>query len=52
MREITTVKVTRKTRDRLAELGKKSETYEEIIERLIEFYEKKSVGRSRSHGRE
>ena len=38
MAEITTVKVTRKTRDKLAELGKKNETYEDIIERLIEFY--------------
>ncbi len=52
MSEVTTVKVTKKTRERLAELGKKSETYEQIIERLIEFYEKKSVGRSRNHGRE
>ena len=38
MAEITTVKVTRKTRDKLAELGKKNETYEDIIEKLIEFY--------------
>ena len=38
MSEITTVKVTRKTRDKLAELGKKSETYEEIIRKLIQFY--------------
>ncbi len=38
MSEITTVKVTRKTRNKLAELGKKNETYEEIIQRLIEFY--------------
>jgi len=38
MSEVTTVKVTRKTRDMLAELGKKTETYEDIIQRLIEFY--------------
>ena len=35
MAEITTVKVTKRTRERLAELGKKNETYEEIIQRLI-----------------
>ncbi len=38
MDEVTTVKVTKKTKGRLAELGKKNETYEEIIERLIEFF--------------
>jgi len=38
MAQITTVKVTRKTREKLADLGKKNETYEDIIERLIEFY--------------
>ena len=38
MAEITTVKVTKKTRERLAELGKKNETYEEIIQKLIQFY--------------
>ncbi len=38
MDAITTVKVTKKTRQKLAELGKKNETYEEIIGRLIEFY--------------
>jgi len=38
--EITTVKVTKRTRDRLAELGNKKETYEDVISKLIEFYEK------------
>jgi len=38
MSQITTVKVTKKTREKLADLGKKNETYEDIIERLIEFY--------------
>ena len=42
MTEITTVKVTRKTRDKLAELGKKNETYEDIIEKLIDYYQKKN----------
>jgi len=40
MGEITTVKLSKKTRDRLAELGSKKETYEDIIRRLIEFYKK------------
>jgi hypothetical protein len=40
MGEITTVKPSKKTRDRLAELGSKGETYEDIIRRLIEFYKK------------
>ena len=43
MDEVTTVKVTKRTREKLAELGKKNETYEEIIERLIEFYQDNSV---------
>lgn len=40
MEEITTVKVTKQTRDRLAEIGNKKETYDDIISRLIDFYEK------------
>jgi hypothetical protein len=42
MGDITTVKLSKKTRDKLAELGSKNETYEDIIERLIEFYIKNS----------
>jgi len=38
--EVTTVKVTKRTRDRLAELGNKKETYDDVISKLIEFYEK------------
>jgi len=45
MSEITTVKISKKTRDKLAELGSKKETYENIIERLIEFYEKNNQQR-------
>ena len=52
MDEVTTVKVTKRTREKLAELGKKNETYEDIIERLIEFYEKKSIGRTRNYGKD
>lgn len=42
MDEVTTVRITKRTRERLAELGRKKETYEEIIQRLIEFYKKNS----------
>jgi len=44
--EITTVKVTKRTRDRLAELGNKKETYEDVISKLIDFYEKNASGRN------
>jgi hypothetical protein len=38
--DITTVKVQKKTRDRLTKLGNKSETFDDIINRLVNFYEK------------
>ncbi len=40
MEEKTTIQVSKKLRDKLKELGKKGETYEEIIWRLVEHYEK------------
>lgn len=40
MGEVTTVRLTKKTREKLAQLGSKNETYEDIILRLIEFYRK------------
>ena len=46
MADITTIKVTKRTREKLAELGKKNETYEDIIEKLIEFYTNRSQIRS------
>lgn len=42
MGHITTVKLSKKTRDKLAKLGNKKETYEDIVERLIKFYKKNS----------
>ena len=47
MGEVTTVKVTKRTRDRLAELGTKKETYDDVISKLIEFYEKNTGGNKR-----
>lgn len=38
----TTIRILRGTRKRLAELGKKTETYDDIINRLADFYEKHS----------
>jgi len=43
MNKITSLRVTRETRNRLAEMGSKDETFDQIIQRLIEFYKKNSV---------
>jgi len=43
--DVTTIKITRKTRSRLADIGRKNETYDIIINRLIDFYKKNSVRR-------
>ena len=40
MGERTTIQVSKKLRDKLKELGKKGETYEDIIWKLVENYEK------------
>ena len=37
---MTTVKVRPETKKMLAELGKKEDTYDEIIVRLVDFYKK------------
>jgi len=36
MAEITTIQLSKETRDQLKELGKKGETYDDIIRRLME----------------
>jgi len=38
MKDITTVKLQKKTRDRLALVGNKTETYDDIINKLIDSY--------------
>jgi len=35
----TNIQVTRKTRDYLAKLGQKGDTYDDIIRRLLAYYE-------------
>ncbi len=39
MLDITTIQVMKNTRDRLLEIGMKKETYDDLINRLIDFYE-------------
>jgi len=46
--DIITVKLSKKTRDKLAELGRKNETYENIIVRFMEFYPSNSQGKRNS----
>jgi len=36
--ELTSIKLRRETRDRLRSLGRKGESYDQIINKLIEFY--------------
>jgi len=38
MKDITTITIKKETREMLKELGKKGETYDEIIKRLIELW--------------
>ena len=38
MVNITTIQLTKETREKLLEIGKKKETYDDLINRLIEFY--------------
>ncbi|MEM2175486.1 MAG: hypothetical protein QXI58_07710 [Candidatus Micrarchaeia archaeon] len=38
--EITTIKLKKQTKKMLEELGKKNETYDDIIKKLIEYYYK------------
>ena len=43
---VTTIKVSKRTRDELARLGNKNETYEDIIKKLIYSYKKNKVRRN------
>ena len=40
--KITTIKLKVSTRERLAELGKKGETYDEIVNKLVDIEERKN----------
>ena len=41
MVRITTIQVKETTREKLKDLGKKGETYDQIIEKLLRIYEKR-----------
>lgn len=43
MGDITTIPLTKRTRDRLRQLGRKGETYDELLRRLMDAYEEKLV---------
>lgn len=43
MGEITTIPLTKMTRDRLRTLGKKGETYDELLNRLMDVYVNRTV---------
>jgi len=52
-KEITTIRVSKETRDMLAQFGTKGETYDEIIRKLIEiakerFFQGRPTGESES----
>ncbi len=38
---VTTIQLEKKTRDRLMELGKKGDTYDDVINKLADYWEKK-----------
>jgi predicted CopG family antitoxin len=45
-KDITTVRISTELRDRLKKLGVKGETYEDVIQRLVEMTEKNTEERS------
>ena len=40
LEEDTTIRLKRKTRERLARLGNKDESFDDIVQRLLDFYER------------
>ncbi len=38
MKDITTIQLRKETRNRLLEIGMKKETYDDLVNRLIDFY--------------
>jgi len=43
MVRITTIQVKETTREKLKDLGRKGETYDHIIEKLLQIYQKKAI---------
>ena len=42
MKDITTIQIKKQTRKKLENFGKKGETYDELINRILDFFEKHS----------
>ena len=40
MEDVTTITVQKSTRDRLNNVGKKNQTYDELIKQLVDFYQR------------
>jgi hypothetical protein len=45
--DITSLKVRKATRDRLAKVGNKAETFDDVINRLLDFYQRSHSAKSR-----
>jgi hypothetical protein len=45
--DITSLKVRKATRDRLGKLGNKTETYDDLLNRLMDSYEKNTKQRNK-----
>jgi len=45
-KDITTIKVSRELKEKLNMLGRKGETYEDIIWRLVKAFEEKQMGKA------
>lgn len=43
MGDVTTIPLTRETRDRLRAAGRKGETYDALLNRLLDVYENRTV---------
>ena len=43
MGDLTTIPLTKQTRDRLRQVGRKGETYDQLLNRLIDSFEEKLV---------
>lgn len=45
MVRVTTIQIKETTRDKLKQLGRKGDTYDQIIERLLQIYDKKAMSK-------
>lgn len=52
VKSYTMVRLKKETVEKLKELGKKGETYDDIIRKLLDFYEKKKIIKIKGDGRD